>query len=84
MKSSYLNQLLEVILAQKNEAELKAFLQAILTPKELDEICKRLQIIKLMKQGVTQREISAKLKVGVATITRGSHELKKGSFKDVF
>jgi len=58
-------------------------LRAILTPQELEAIPKRLEIVKMLKQGVSQREIADKLGLGIATVTRGSRELKKGNFKDV-
>lgn len=80
---AYLNQLAKVILGYKSEKEIINFLEAILTPKELDEIPKRLQIIRMLKMGTPQREISQKLKVGIGTVTRGSRELQKGSFEDI-
>ena len=83
MSDKYLNELVQTLAAFSDHKQLRKFLAAILTPKELDEIPKRLQIIKMLKKGVAQRDISAKLKVGVATITRGSKELHKGNFKDI-
>lgn len=83
MNNQFLTEFINFISAQKSTSELKAFIQAILTPKEIEEIPKRLQIVKLLKQGMPQREIAQKLKVGVATVTRGSRELHKGSFKNV-
>lgn len=55
------------------------FLKNILTPTELDEVVKRLQIVKLLKKGMPQREIAKKLDVSIGTITRGSRELKYGA-----
>lgn len=83
MSDKYLNELVQTLAAFSDHKQLRKFLVAILTPKELDELPKRLQIIKMLKKGVAQRDISAKLKVGVATITRGSKELHKGNFKDI-
>jgi len=83
MAQNYLNEFISVLGSYKTEKELKSFVQAILTPKELEEIPKRLQIVKLLKQRMPQRAISQKLKVGVATVTRGSIEIHKGSFKDI-
>lgn len=59
------------------------FLYGILTPQELDEIPTRLQIVKLLKKGVPQHEIAKLLKIGVATVTRGSKEIVKGRFKTI-
>lgn len=78
-----LNELIKQIFSCRNEKALRSFLEAILTPKELDEIPARLQIVKMLKQGIAQRVIADKLGVGVATITRGSKEILKGNFEDV-
>lgn len=83
MKKQYMDQLIQILLSLKTERDVTAFLDAILTPKELDEIPKRLEIIKLLKQGMPQKEISKTLGVGIATVTRGSKELHKGSFKNI-
>ena len=78
-----LDELMETILKLKNKKELENFLLGILTPKELVEIPHRLQIVKLLKKGIAHHEIAEKLKVGVATVTRGSQEIRKGRFKNV-
>lgn len=78
-----LNELIKQILSYRDEEALRSFLEAILTPKELAEIPTRLRIVKMLKQGVAQREIADKLGVGVATVTRGSKEILKGNFEDV-
>jgi TrpR family transcriptional regulator, trp operon repressor len=75
--------LIKTMLKIRTEKEMYDFLQGILTPKELLEIPKRLTIVKMLKKGITQHEIAKELKVGIATITRGSKELLKGSFQNV-
>lgn len=57
--------------------ELLDFLEQILTPRELEEISHRYEILRLLEQGYTQRDIAAKLGVGIATVSRGARELKK-------
>lgn len=59
------------------------FLKGILTPRELEELITRLQIVKLLKTGLPHQEIARRLKVGVATVTRGSREIKMGRFKKI-
>lgn len=59
------------------------FLLGILTPQEREQLPKRLEIIKRLKKGQSQWQIAADLKVGVATVTRGSKELQKGRFEYV-
>ncbi len=83
MNNSLFGNLIEHFLSLRTEKELKTFMSAILTPKELDEIPKRLEIVRLLKRGMSQRQIADKLGVGIATVTRGSRELQKGNFKDV-
>ncbi len=79
MKS--LDDLIAVLLNLKNKEEAVDLLQGILTPKELEEIPVRLQIVRMLKEGVPQHQIAEKLGIGVATVTRGSKELQKKRFK---
>lgn len=60
--------------------EMEAVLTAILTDKECEAIKNRLQIVQMLRDRHTQREVSAKLGVGIATVTRGAHALKEGKF----
>ena len=73
--------LITTLLKIKSKKEMNDFIKGILTPKELEEIPTRLAIVKMLKQKVAQRKIAQKLKIGIATVSRGSRELKKGSFK---
>lgn len=61
------------------------FLEDILTIAEYNEISRRWQIVKMLEEGIPQREIASNLKVGIATVTRGAKELsdKKGGFRKV-
>ncbi len=78
-----LNDLIDLLLGVRSRAEMQDFLEGILTPKELEEIPMRLRIVRLLKSGVAQHKIAEDLGVGIATVTRGSMELKKGRFKTV-
>lgn len=71
---------MDALLKMKTKKEMENFLLGILTPKELVEIPNRLEIVKLVKKGVTHQEIAEKLHVGVATVTRASREIQKGRF----
>lgn len=75
-----LNELTDVLLGIKSKKELENFLEGILTPKELEEIPMRLQIVKMLKKGTTQHVIAEELGIGIATVTRGSKEIKRGKF----
>ena len=76
-------ELVEAFLANKSKSEMLDFLKGILTPREFDELTTRLQIVKLLKKGLPHQEIARRLKVGVATVTRGSRELQVGRFTKV-
>ena len=81
MNKYYYRQLINLLLKIKTGREMDNFLTGLLTPQELDEIPVRLQIVKLLKQKIPQQKIAQQLKVGIATVTRGSKEIAKGSFK---
>jgi len=83
MNKKYLNELVDAFLQMRTKAEMLDFLFGILTPKELEELTTRLQIVKLLKKGLPHQEIARRLEVGVATVTRGSRELRMGRFKKV-
>lgn len=76
-------ELVEAFLKNKSDSEMLDFLKGILTPKEIDELSTRLQIVKLLKKGLPHQEIARRLEVGVATVTRGSRELRIGRFKKI-
>lgn len=82
-RNNQLNELIDLLLSIKNREEMENFLLGILTPKELEEIPTRLQIVKMLKKGISQHEIAEKLGVGIATVTRGSKEIQLGRFKVV-
>ena len=76
-------ELVQSFLRNKTQKQMSEFLKGILTPKELNELETRLQIVKLLKKGLPHQEIARRLKVGVATVTRGSKELQLGRFKNL-
>ena len=62
---------------------MREFLFDLLSPAEYRELAVRWQIIKLLEKKIAHREIAKKLKVSVATVSRGVRELtnKKGGFR---
>lgn len=74
----FITELSQVVADISDKGLAKDFLKNILTPKELDEIAKRLQIVKMLKKGIAQREVAEKLGVSVGTVSRGSRELQYG------
>ena len=76
----------ETVLARiTNPGQMLLFLKDLLTPAEHQEIKRRLKIIKLLKRGLPQREVAKKLKIAIATITRGAMVLKnpQGGFNRI-
>ncbi|MBI2634207.1 helix-turn-helix domain-containing protein [Candidatus Peregrinibacteria bacterium] len=78
MNDKYIRELAETITSIKDVKLAMSFLSNILTPAELEEISKRLQIVKLLNNGVPQRDVAKKLGVSMGTVSRGSRELKYG------
>ncbi len=78
-----LKQLIGTLLKMNTEVKMRNFLEGILTPKELEEIPTRLQIIKKLKKGEKQHKIAEELGIGIATVTRGSKEIQRERFKYV-
>lgn len=64
---------------------LKAFLRDLLTVAEYRDTALRWRIVKLLSQGVSQRDIAESLGVSLSKITRGSRELhdRSGGFARV-
>lgn len=78
-----LKELVRTLQKMDTPEKMMNFLEGILTPKELEEIPTRLQIVKMLKEGIPQHQIAEQLKIGIATVTRGSKEIQKGNFKYV-
>ncbi|MDO8626304.1 MAG: Trp family transcriptional regulator [Candidatus Magasanikbacteria bacterium] len=83
--ASHKRDLLEILLKIKNQSLLDDFLVDLLTPKEMQEIIKRWQLIKHLHQKIPQRQIAKNLKISIAKITRGSRALlnKNGGFNQI-
>ncbi len=82
-RNKQLEEFIDALLKMDSKEKMKDFLEGILTPKELIELSHRLEIVRMLKRGVSQHEIADKLGVGVATVGRGSRELQNGRFKNV-
>ncbi len=78
-------ELLEILAGIKNSKLMEDFLADLLTPAEVNAIVKRWQIVKLLYQGLTQREVAKKVGVSIYKVSRGSRELldKNGGFHKI-
>jgi TrpR family trp operon transcriptional repressor len=77
----YFEEFINTITSFEDKKLLSDFFEGILTEQEKEEISLRLQIVKKLIAGEPQAKIAKDLGVGVATVTRGSRELKAGRFK---
>lgn len=79
MKQEFTHIELAHILTSITDAkQMSELLQDFLTPQELEDLVLRWEIIKLLHQGLPQREISKELGVAIGTVSRGARELKYG------
>ncbi len=72
-----IDNLVNHLLEQTTPQEMEKALSELLTGGELDDVAKRLQIFKMLAEGVSQRQIAENLGVGIATVSRGSNVLKQ-------
>lgn len=72
-----INEIALVLAKTDDEVVVAEFLKSILTPKELEEVSSRWELVKMLMEGMSQRGISEKLGLSLCKITRGSKELKK-------
>ncbi|OGJ56795.1 hypothetical protein A2483_01700, partial [Candidatus Peregrinibacteria bacterium RIFOXYC2_FULL_33_13] len=71
-------QLAKLLIKINNQKIAESFLENLFTPDEIEEITQRLEILRLLNKGMTQREISKKLKVSIGTVSRGARIHKFG------
>ncbi|PID37725.1 MAG: transcriptional regulator [Pseudomonadales bacterium] len=64
--------ILERLAELDNKEDLTNLLNALLTENEQKELSNRLRIFAMLQQQRPQREISEKLGVGIATVSRGA------------
>uniref|UniRef100_UPI0040487041 trp operon repressor n=1 Tax=Vibrio anguillarum TaxID=55601 RepID=UPI0040487041 len=73
-------QLMELVKLATEQEQHAMLLTMMMTPDERDALVARANILcELLKGELSQRQISQLLGVGIATITRGSNELKSKS-----
>ena len=78
MKSDWSKEFFSLLASARDEKEIKAILEELLTPNELQAIAERWQIVKLLLKGTTQRDVRDTLKVAIATVSRGARVVHHG------
>ncbi len=71
-----MDELCTILMKIHEKEDMPALLRDLLTPSELQSVIERVQIFKMIKQGIPHRTISQKLKVSIAKVTRGSHAMQ--------
>lgn len=72
-----MSSLYKAIQSLKDESEIKRFMRDLCTPREIEEFESRWQIAQLLNEGqLSYREIAAKAKTSVTTVTRVARFLK--------
>ena len=74
-----LDALVGALLSLREPTELRAFLDDLCTPAELEALCDRWRVIPLLQQGVPYREIHDRTGVSVTTIGRVARCLERGA-----
>ena len=75
----WVQELAGIIGQARDQHELEVLLEGLLTPSELEGLHLRWHLLKQLRKGCTQREISRNLGVSLGKIARGSRLLKYGS-----
>ena len=71
------DELIQVFTEISDFEEMKAFIEEILTPKEIEDFALRWKLLQELHEGNTQRNIASKYGISLCKITRGSKILKK-------
>lgn len=69
-------ELVRVFTEIRTTEDMEKFLQELFTPKEMEDIQLRWQLLKELHEGMTQRSIASRHRMSLCKITRGSKVLK--------
>ena len=80
-KSDKISKISAILALQNNSNDIENFIIEMLTESELETLSKRWQILEMLSEGKTQREISKDLSVSLFKVTRGAKILKNQKSK---
>lgn len=75
----FLRDLYRLFAAVRTEKEAKMLLHDMLTPRELNSLAERWQLVQMLAKKIPQRTIVKRLPVSISKVTRGSHVLQEGT-----
>lgn len=70
--------LIQAFASLKNEEETAAFIRDLMTIAEIEEFANRLEIVRLLSQGMSYQAIARETKASTTTVTRVAHWLRRG------
>ena len=79
LKNPQTDYLFEAVLSLKSKQECYAFFEDLCTVTELKGLSQRLEVARLLRQGITYAEIAAQTGASTATISRVNRSLAYGS-----
>ena len=71
--------LISAIGSLKNDKEVSQFLRDLLTIVEIEEFANRIEIVRLLNQGISYAKIAKQTGVSTTTVTRVAHWLYRGT-----
>lgn len=63
----------------KSKQDMRDFLEDLLTPQEWLEISERIQLVKQLLNGKTQRDVASDLGISITTVNRWARMIKYGT-----
>ncbi len=67
----------QILATLNNKKDVRVFLGEVFTNSELEALDKRWEILSMLNNGATQREISSSLNVSLCKVTRGAKIMKE-------
>jgi len=77
-KEPWFRGLVSAMLSCKNEQDMENFLRDISTLSEMQALSERLEVARLLSQGLSYRKVAAQTGASTTTVTRVAHFLENG------